>query len=78
MWKREVKVRINVPSNWEFPEYKSEVLLSETIFLGVAPCYLVDRYQSFGSTFCLYIQGRIVVAYLHGVIPEVRNVIFNS
>jgi hypothetical protein len=72
------KKRIYVPSIWEVLEYKSEVLLSETILLVVTPCYLVDRYQSFGSILYLHLQGMIVDAYLHDVIQEVRNVIFNS
>jgi hypothetical protein len=34
------------------------------IFLVVTPCSFVDRYQRFGATFCLRIQGKMVLLKL--------------
>jgi hypothetical protein len=34
------------------------------LFWVVMPCRLVDRYQRFGETYCLHLQGRNVRIYL--------------
>jgi len=32
--------------------------MEDALFWSVMPCILVDRYQHFGGTYCLYHEGR--------------------
>jgi Na+-transporting NADH:ubiquinone oxidoreductase subunit NqrB len=87
-------IDIRVPNKYNSAVYlRSEVLSVAnmiTVFLDVMPCSLVDRYQHFGGTSYLYLQGRrckqhlpskhrysYLSTKLHGVISH-KTIIFLS
>jgi hypothetical protein len=43
-----------------FLRFEVLTVVSELLFWGVTPCSLIDKYEHFGRTLGLYLQGRKV------------------
>jgi len=48
---------------------RNKLLNQYDLFWVVIPCSFVDRYQRFGATFCLHIQGKILLLKVVTAVP---------